>query len=311
MASAADTEVIVRRRHPAVSIAKWAGISLLVILLLLGAFAAWLNTDPGRRFIVRQINNFEMASGLQVHIERIEGSVFGEMTLHGLALSDPEGVFFRAPVAELDYRPFAYLQNHIDLRSLVIPQARLHRLPELRPADPDAPLLPDIEIDVGRLAIARLHVDPAVTGRRHLLAVDSRIKIADGRALTDLNVDAVAAPGLPGGDRLRLHLDAVPERNRLDFAMSVRGPADGFVAGLIGVDRPGIGSSTAFQYPNVLAFADVARRRRIPVDYPAELLAGGQPGSARPEDRKALEILSTPEPVTAVERAAPTEERDA
>ena len=236
--AASDGEVIVVRRPLPARIAKWAGLTVLGLLLILGALLLWLNTDPGRRFIVRQINAFETVSGLQVHVGRIEGSVFGELVLHDLALSDPQGVFFRAPTAELDYRPFSYFRNHIDIRSLDIPQARLHRLPQLRAGDLDAPLLPAIDIDVGRLTIGRLLIDPAVTGRRHLLAVDSRIRIADGRALTDLNVDAVPGPGLPGGDRLRLHLDAVPERNRLDFAMSVRGPANGFVAGLIGVDRP-------------------------------------------------------------------------
>ncbi|MGQ0589176.1 MAG: translocation/assembly module TamB domain-containing protein [Sphingosinicella sp.] len=237
MASAADTEVVVRRRHPAVSVAKWAGIGLLVILLLLGAFAAWLNTDPGRRFIVHQINNFEAASGLQVHVDRISGSVFGEMTLHGLALSDPQGVFLRAPTAELDYRPFAYLRNHIDIRALTIPSARLHRLPELRPGDPDAPLLPDIEIDVGRLRIEQLIVDPAVTGRRHILSIDSRIRIDEGRAELGLGLGAVAAPGFPGGDRLSLRLDAVPAENRLDIDLGLNGPQGGFLAGLMGVDQ--------------------------------------------------------------------------
>ncbi|WP_114952836.1 translocation/assembly module TamB domain-containing protein [Sphingosinicella terrae] len=230
--------VIVRRRNPAVTIAKWAGIALLAVLVLAGAFLVWLNSDPGRRFIVTQINNFEAASGLQVHVGRIEGSVFGELTLHDLALSDPRGIFFRAPTAELDYRPLAYFRNHIDIRSLVIPQARLHRLPELRPGDPNAPLLPDIDIDVGRLRIGRLLVDPPVTGQRHLLSIDSAIQIADGRAQVGLDLAALAAPGLPGGDRVRLRLDAVPAENRLGLGLAVRAPGDGFVAGLSGIDQP-------------------------------------------------------------------------
>jgi translocation and assembly module TamB len=239
MATQADTVegVVVRRRHPATTVAKWAGIVLLSVLVLVAALLLWLNTDPGRRFIVRQINNFEAASGLQVHVGRIEGSVFGELTLHDIALSDPRGIFFRAPTAELDYRPFAYLRNHIDIRSLVIAEARLHRLPELRPGDPDAPLLPDIDIDVGRLRIARLLVDPAVTGRRHLLSIDSRVKIADGQADVGLALGAIAAPGMPGGDRLRLEMVAVPAANRLDIDLALRGPANGFLAGLVGVDQ--------------------------------------------------------------------------
>ena len=47
----ADEAIIVRR--PSVrTVAKWAGFTLVGIVLLLGAFLAWLNTDSGRRFIV-------------------------------------------------------------------------------------------------------------------------------------------------------------------------------------------------------------------------------------------------------------------
>ena len=60
-------------------IAKWAAIILGAILLLIGAFLLWLNTDPGRRFIAGQINAFEAASGLKVHVGRITGSVFGRI----------------------------------------------------------------------------------------------------------------------------------------------------------------------------------------------------------------------------------------
>jgi len=233
-----DGIVVVRRRHPAATIAKWLGIGLLAVVALIAAFLLWLNTDPGRRFLVNQINAFETVTGLKVHVGRIEGSVFGGLTLHDLSLADPKGTFFRAPTAELDYRPLAYLSNHIDIRSLEIPQARLSRLPELRPGDPNAPLLPDIDIDVGRLRIGRLLIDPAVTGRRHLLSLDSRIKIADGRAEASFDAATIRAAGFAGGDRIRLVLDAVPEANRLDLGLFVSGPGDGFVAGLAGTNRP-------------------------------------------------------------------------
>ncbi|HST35793.1 MAG TPA: hypothetical protein VLK25_04095, partial [Allosphingosinicella sp.] len=235
----AEDAVIVRRRHPGVTVAKWAGIALLALVALLGAFLLWLNTDPGRRFIVSQINAFETASGLQVRVGRIEGSVFGELTLRDLTLADPKGTFFRAPTAELDYRPFAYLfRSDIDIRSLDIPAARLSRLPELRAGDPNAPLLPDMSIDIGRFRIGRLLIDPAVTGRRHLLTLDSRIKIAEGRAQVSMNGGTLRAPGFAGGDAVRLVLDAVPEANRLDLDLALRGPGDGFVAGLAGTDKP-------------------------------------------------------------------------
>ena len=97
-----ETVVVVRRRHPALTVAIWSGVVLFAIILLLGALLAWLNTESGRRYVVSQINAFETVSGLQVGVERIEGSVFGELTLRGITLRDPQGVFFYAPEAELD-----------------------------------------------------------------------------------------------------------------------------------------------------------------------------------------------------------------
>ncbi len=236
-AASEETTIVVRRSNPVRTVAKWVAIIVAALLVLALAFLVWLNSDPGRRFVVRQINNIEMASGLQVHVDRIEGSIFSELTLHGLRLSDPEGVFFQVPEAQVDYRPLAYLRNHIDIRSLLIPQARLYRLPQLISTDPDAPLLPDIEIDIGRLKIDRLAVDPTITGRPHLLALDSRLRIDEGRAELALQGATIAAPGLPGGDRLALRLDAVPEANKLDIALRLQGPGDGLIAGLAGVDE--------------------------------------------------------------------------
>jgi len=225
-------------RRRARAAAKYSGFVLLAILVLLLGVFAWLNTDLGRRYVVRQINALETASGLDIQVGRIEGSVFGELTLRDLRLSDPKGLFFVAPEAKMDWRPFAYLRNHIDIKGLEIPRARLMRLPELRAGDPNAPLLPNIDIDIGRLQVDRIMVDPAVTGYRHLLTLKGSAKIADGRAQLALDTGAIAAPGLPGGDKLVLRLDAVPEANRLDMGLRLEAPANGFVAKLAGLDQP-------------------------------------------------------------------------
>ena len=231
------TEPVPRGRHHARTAAKWAGIVLLVLVALVGAFFLWLNSDLGRDYVVKQINNLETASGLDIEVGRIEGSVLGELTLHDIRLADPKGVFFTAPRATVDWRPFAYFQNHIDIKSLEIPRAHLMRLPELKPGDPDAPLLPDIDIDIGRFQIERILVDPAVTGYRHLLGLSGGAKIADGRAQVALDAGALEAPGMPGGDKLVLRLDAVPEANRLDLGLRVDAPAGGFIAGVAGLDQ--------------------------------------------------------------------------
>jgi translocation and assembly module TamB len=234
----AEVHVVPRGRLRARAAAKWAGIVLLSFFVLIGLLFAWLSSDYGRRFVVKQINGLEMATGLNIHVGRIEGSLFGQLTLHDLTLSDPKGRFFAAPEAKMDWRPLAYFSSHVDIRAIDIPSARLWRLPALRPGDPNAPLLPDINLDIGRLKVDRLVIDPAVTGYRHLLSLDGKAKIANRRAQLALNAVAIAGPGLPGGDKLVLRLDAVPEQNRLDMGVRLSAPAGGFVAGLTGLAQP-------------------------------------------------------------------------
>jgi translocation and assembly module TamB len=215
-----------------------AGLLAFLILLVVGLYYG-INTELGRRYVTRQINQLEFASGLDIDIGRLEGSIYGKLIIHDLTVKDPKGTFFVAPRAELDWRPFSYFRNHVDIRELTIPQARLGRLPELRQTgDPNAPLLPDLDIDIGRLRVGRLLVEPPVTGQRHLLALDGMAKIADGRAQVALNAGAIAAPGIAGGDRLALKLDAVPEADRFDVEARVQGPAGGFVTGLAGLTKP-------------------------------------------------------------------------
>ena len=50
------------------------------------------------------------------HVDRIDGSIYGRMTLVGLEVRDPKGAFLTAPAVTVDWRPFAYLHGKIDVR---------------------------------------------------------------------------------------------------------------------------------------------------------------------------------------------------
>ncbi len=219
-------------------VAALLGVIALILVLIVGGYV-WLGTDSGRGFVARQIGGMAFDNGMKIDIGRIEGSIFGRLTLRDVALRDPQGVFLAAPRIDLDYRPLAYLRSHVDIRSLAIPAARLHRLPAFRPTPPsEGPLLPDLDIDVGRLDIGRLQIDPAVTGQRHLVRFGGTVHIADRRAQVRADGRAIAGPGIAGGDRLALLLDAVPEANRLALDLRVIVPAQGLIAGLSGARQP-------------------------------------------------------------------------
>ena len=236
----AQEEVIETRSRPLWQrIGKWALLTLAGLVLLLGAIVIGLNTGPGKRFIVNQIAGLEFENGMEISIGRINGSIYGEMVLHDLAISDPDGVFLTSPEIHLDWRPFAYLNNSVDIRSATAERMTLIRLPTFNETPPsEDPLLPDLDIDIGELRIDRFVAEEAVTGERRVAQLLGTAKIADGRAQVQLNGQTLGAPGNSGGDRIAVTLDAVPEANRLAMNIDLQAPGDGVVAALAGLNQP-------------------------------------------------------------------------
>lgn len=228
-------EVVVVQRPMWQRAAKWTAIGLGGLVALLLTAVAILDTGVGHRFVADRLAGFTTASGLNVRVGRIEGSIYGAMVLRDVRVSDPKGVFATSPRVELDWRPFAFLNNHVDIRSARSPLVRVARLPELKPGDPNAPMLPDLDIDVGQLVIDRLILEPPVAGQRHIATLTGEANIADRRARVIVNGRTL---GTTGGDALALVLDAVPDDDKLDLRADLNAPVGGLVAGLAGLEAP-------------------------------------------------------------------------
>lgn len=214
---------------------RYALMAVGLLLALVAALWIWLSTQSGRDMVAAQISRLSFANGMRVHVDGIEGSLLGALTIRNLDIGDPEGRFFHAEGVALDYRPLAYIGGHLDIRRLHIPAARLNRAPRLRPTPPsNEPLLPDLDIDLGQLAVDRLEIAPALTGQRHIVSLQGQAHIADRRAQISARAAALVAPGVAGGDRLALKLDAVPQINRLNMDFALDTPADGLLAALTG-----------------------------------------------------------------------------
>lgn len=231
------------RKQPHASVARRVvfgiGAIFAMLLLLVGAGMLWIDTQGGHRFIARQIGALEFDNGLEIDVGRIEGSVYGRLVAHDLTLSDPKGTFLVIPRAEIDWRPFAYLRNHVDVRSVTAPLATLQRVPEFAPTPPtDQPLLPDLDIDIGTFEIERLIAEEPVAGRRQVATISGTAHIADRRAQVKLDAATVAGGTGAGGDRLAMVLDAVPEANKLAIQLDLRAPRDGVLAALAGLSEP-------------------------------------------------------------------------
>ncbi len=235
MADTADTPAVRAKRPLGWRIAIWAGIAVVSLILLVIAAVFALDTAPGRRFVLNQLDGYELESGLKVNVGRLDGSLYGALVIRDLRLSDTKGVFATAPRIDLDWRPLAFIKSHVDIRSATAGLVTLERLPALKavPSDPNAPILPDLDIDIGRLKVDRLVLGAAVAGQRRVMRIDGKAEIADGRARVTANA---AASGT--GDRLALVLDAVPDDNRLVIDARLSAPAGGIVASMAKLTQP-------------------------------------------------------------------------
>ncbi|HUE79441.1 MAG TPA: translocation/assembly module TamB domain-containing protein [Sphingomicrobium sp.] len=213
---------------------RLAGELLALVLALLILFAGalvLLDTAPGHRFIVDRLGRAETASGLNIRIGRIDGSIFGKARLRNVAVSDTRGVFLTSPEIHLDWAPGAWLYNSLHIDRLSARQVRLIRLPKLKPTGRKGPILPGFDIHVGELAIERLELGPAITGEARSGRVRGKADVRAGRAMVELAI-AVA-----GGDRIALSLDAEPDRDRFDLDLRARSPANGVLPALLGIGR--------------------------------------------------------------------------
>ena len=211
---------------------RWAGVAVAVMLAIVVLTLVIVDTPVGHRWVAARIGAIRLDNGLRFAIGGIDGSLYGRATLRDVRVYDPDGLVFGAPEARLDWTPLAWFANRLDIAALDIPAATFAKVPRTVPTGRQGPILPDFDIRIGRLAIERLTVAPAITGVVRQGRLLGRADIRSGRALVDL------AAMVAGSDRLRLRIDAAPDRDRFDIAVSARGAANGVLARLSGLHRP-------------------------------------------------------------------------
>ncbi|MDK2761553.1 MAG: translocation/assembly module TamB domain-containing protein [Sphingopyxis sp.] len=230
----ADRPMVEPRRNWPRTALRWVAFTLLGLVLLVALFLVGLNSDAGRRFVVTQVEKYQFQNGMRIGIGRLDGSLYGQMVVRDFTLSDPKGVFLASPEVRLDWRPFRYLANQVDIRSATAASMTMRKLPTFNPVpDTGQPLLPNLDIDVGLVRVDRFIFEPPVAGERQVATLNGKIAIADRRAQVTANAETLAGGG-GQGDALKLMLDAVPEQNRLAITLDVTAPQGGVLAAMGG-----------------------------------------------------------------------------
>lgn len=214
----------------------WTGGAVGGLLVLGGIGVAALDSAPGKRFLVSQITGLKPENGLRIGVGRIDGSIYGDFTVHDLTLSDPQGVFLKSPAVRLNWRPFGLLNKHLDVRELSSPRIEWLRRPALSETartTPSEPVtLPDLRIDAEKVDIRALYLAPPVTGEAQTLTLSGTAHLKNKRALIDARLSG------DRGDRAVLKLDVQPDANGFDLSAVVDAPKGGAITGLTRLEAP-------------------------------------------------------------------------
>ncbi|WP_340265275.1 translocation/assembly module TamB domain-containing protein [Sphingobium mellinum] len=213
---------------------RWIVGGLAFFLLVAAAALVWLDTPAGHRFLVSRIAGISPPSGLRIHVDRIEGSIYRRAVLHGVTLSDPKGPFLDAPRVDLEWWPIAWLSNRLDIDRLAIPVATLHKLPRLNPSEREGPILPGFDIRLMEFSVGRLILDKSITGKVQQATILGDADIRGGRAVIDLS-----ARVLNGEDAMNIALDSRPDDDRFDLDVTVNAPSGGVLALMAGLRQDG------------------------------------------------------------------------
>ena len=221
-----------RRRFDAWWWARAIGILALLAALALVAAVALLDTAPGRRFVIDQIEQTARDDGLTIRIGRIDGSLYGNARLRDVRLGDPSGQFLAIENAEVSWQPADFLwYRRLTINSIAVPSARLDRLPRLRDTDDDQPILPNFDIRIGDLKIDDLIIGRAIAGRERHAVISGNADVQSGSATIGLRAHL-----REGGDQLRLAIVAQPDQGLFDIDGDLVAPSDGVLAAMIGTN---------------------------------------------------------------------------
>ncbi len=209
---------------------RWRVIlPLLLVGVLFVAFASltWLDSPSGQRWLTSKIADQTFKSGLSIKIKKVDGSLFEQARVRGVELRDLKGPFLIIHDAQINWQPGQALRKKIIINQLHIHDAQWLRQPVLNPSDPDEPILPAWDIDIGDLRIDRLRLAPAIAGAAYAFQGKGDLHMTQRALRTDLQLDTIGTP-----DHAKIHLVAEPEQNKFDIKASIKAERGGALAQL-------------------------------------------------------------------------------
>ncbi|MGJ3521566.1 translocation/assembly module TamB domain-containing protein [Nitratidesulfovibrio sp. D1] len=201
-----------RTRRPWRTLGLATLAALAVLLLALGAGAAFLRSAPGEAWLAAQAVRLLAAASITATLDGLEGPLPQRLLLRNLTLADGRGPWLHVDEAEIRLRPLALLRGTLDVELVRVASPRWERMPEMpgsgepEPDDGAAfdPLALPVRVRLGELAVQHAVLGAELLGRQLAFSL---------RGALDAPVGAVSA-------RLQLDREPVPADGGLALALS-------------------------------------------------------------------------------------------
>ena len=201
---------------------------LALVILLLGLAIAFIQTDPGQRFIESRLNNALIWDEGRVTITGISGRVPFDLEIENISIEDELGTWLSISQARLRWSFSRLLSREIHIFELGAATVDLARLPETdtEPQEDEIPAPPeDIEwswplpaLTVEHLYLTSIQISDQVLDGNAELSLEGMLSAdEDGFSLADLSINRLDKP--TSRLSLRAHLTRDPHYLDLDLTV--------------------------------------------------------------------------------------------
>ncbi len=186
-------------------IMKWIGLGLLAVLVLLllgtGGVVGWLRTSAGEAWLTAELNDMLAAPDQRVTLTGLTGDVPFHWKAAKIELADKGGDWLVLENAAVDVDALALLQGMARIEQLSAAKIDVLRppAPSTEPAKPAAPSTGDplavpslpLGIQLEKLAVAQIQLEPPVVGEPVGLALGGKATLLGGKVEAQVDIDRV------------------------------------------------------------------------------------------------------------------------
>lgn len=217
----------------------WAILALVAAAALLARFGAV--TSGGRGFVESLLDDAKLGPFGHMHVEGLQGDIWGDFTLRRLTINDAHGTWLDARQVRLRWNWLALLQRRLSIDECDARLVTVIRRPWVEPTGP-----------TGARAPISLHLDKVATRLELLPAFSSRYGLYDVSGGFDLRREggmagrAQAQSLTHAGDSLEADFDLGRDKT-VRLALQAHEAGGGALAGALGLaaDQPFVVSASA------------------------------------------------------------------